>query len=413
LVLGFLVAGFVVSMQLPADAQASTTAGSGCQVVHIGPSIAAGAPSSSYFNLSAAPGTTMVEKMVVANPNPYSCGVTLSAAYGTTAVNGGDSYTMVGPGQPCVGPACWLEGLPQTVTVPTHDRVLVPFTIKVPGTVASGQYLAGVIGQSSTPPAAPRVPRSSGQVGSVGASIVDRVAIGLAITVPGALRPKLVISSVQVVSGGLVANSIDMTVRNTGNTWVHPKGTVSVALPPWNREGISCGTVLPGNTALLSAPEQSIPGGPHLVAITLNYADGVPPATWQGYLSFPQPAVVHVRGGTITVVVSAGLPEWAEILLIGLGAAVFVLAGLLFFWRRRRPRDDAQGGLDQRPPPGSDALLPPPAGYPPTSPSGQHGVMQVVAAAPLGGGNDASVPGPLASSPQSGLTGSSGPTNGR
>jgi len=150
-------------------ASVSTSAGAGCQVVHLGPWIEPGAPASSYFKLSLVPGTRVVEKMVIANPNPYRCGVTLWAAFGTTAVNGGDSYAIVGPGQRCVRSACWLAGLPRTISVPADDRVLAPFTIKVPKTVSSGQYLAGVVGQPATPPAAPNVRRASGGVGSVGA----------------------------------------------------------------------------------------------------------------------------------------------------------------------------------------------------------------------------------------------------
>jgi hypothetical protein len=310
----------------------------------------AGVPASSYFNLSVAPRTTIVEKMVVANPNPYSCGVTLAAAYGTTAVNGGDSYARVAPGQPCVGPACWLAGLPQTITVPADDRVLAPFTITVPATATSGQYLAGVIGQSTTPPAAPHVGNASGQVGSVGAAVVARVAIGVAITVPGALRPLLMISSVTLAPAGLAASNIDVTVRNTGNTWVHPKGTVTVALPGSNRsEAVASGTVLPGDGAALSVPERSVSRGRHRVDITLSYAEGVAPATWQGNLSFPQPPVVHVNGGTITIVASSGLPAWAIILLIGLAGAVLELGVFLFFGRRRRRLEGAAGGFDPRP----------------------------------------------------------------
>jgi len=282
-------------------------------------------------------GRRVLEKLVIANPNPYRCGVTLWAAYGTTAVNGGDSYTMVGHGQPCIGPACWLRGLPRTIAVPADARVLVPFTATVPAKVTSGQYLAGVIGQPSTPPPAPRVRGASGGIGSVGASVVARVAIGVAITVPGVLRPRLAISSVSLTPAGLGTNNIGVTLRNDGNTWLHPKGTVTVEAAGSHRsEAVASGTVLPGDQATLSIRERSVPSGRHHVNITLNYADGARPATWKRTLNFPQPLVTHVSPGTITIVAPSGLPTWATVLLVGLGLVVLLFGTLLFLlWRRR------------------------------------------------------------------------------
>ena len=311
----------------------------------IGPSIAPGAPASSYFDLSASPGSTTTESMVVANPNPYACGVTLSPALGITVVNGGDTYAAIAPGQPCSGAACWLAGLPQTVTVSANNRVLVPFSVQVPLAVASGQYLAGVVGEPSTGPEAPQASATSGQVGGVGASVEARVAIGVAVTVTGSLQPLMVISSVQLESAGLVSSTIAVTVHNTGNTWVHPKGTVAVAVAGTDKSAdVSSGTVLPGDTANLSTPESSVPGGLHHVVVSLDYADGVAPATWSGELRFPQPPVVHVNGGTITVVTPSGLPKWAVALLIGLVAVIVGLTvALLVVWRRRRRRERGGG----------------------------------------------------------------------
>jgi hypothetical protein len=423
LALGLLIVGVVTPAPLAAalaapslpvsmSAALSTNTQAGCQVVHLGPWIAPGAAASSYFNLSLAPGTTVVEKMVVANPNPYRCGVSLSAALGTTAVNGGDSYAIVAPGQPCDGPACWLGRLPRTVIVPADHRVLAPFTIKVPARVTSGQYLAGVIGQSTAPPVAPRSGSTGAREGSVGASVVARVAIGVAITVPGALRSRLLISSVTVSPAGLAASNVDVTVRNTGNTWAHPKGTLTVALPgPDRSEPVSMGTVLPGDDATLSVAERSVPGGRQRVDITLNYDHGVGPATWRGALNFPHPPVTYARGGTITIVASSGLPTWATALLIGLAVVVVVFAGfLLLFWRRGQRREQAADGpLPGPPPPDSHELSPPPVGYPPVSPSEHQGADAGSPVERIG----VLVPAPLVGSPPPGPTGSARPTDGR
>jgi hypothetical protein len=166
---------------------------------------------------------------------------------------------------------------------------------------------------------------------------VARVAIGVAITVPGVLRPRLAISSVSLTPAGLGTNNIGVTLRNDGNTWLHPKGTVTVEAAGSHRsEAVASGTVLPGDQATLSIRERSVPSGRHHVNITLNYADGARPATWKRTLNFPQPLVTHVSPGTITIVAPSGLPRWATVLLVGLGLVVLLFGTLLFLlWRRR------------------------------------------------------------------------------
>ncbi|HMD44793.1 MAG TPA: hypothetical protein VKG43_01440 [Acidimicrobiales bacterium] len=311
-----------------------------CQTVHIGPSLAPDAAVSSYFRLDAGPGSTRTQTLLVANPATVSCGVTLLPAYGKTAVNAGDTYVALGAGQPCVAASCWLQGLPQTVSVPPGSRVLVTFTVSVPAGAASGQYLAGVVGEPASPPPTPATPSGQDQQGQLGASVVARVAIGVAITVPGSLHPLLTIPAVTLAPGGLLVSDLDVTAANAGNTWERPRGGITVTYDRGDHQvPVRSSTILPGDRATVSVPVGRIPGGPHPVVVALAYDGGAKTAYWRGVIAFPTPPVVRVGHGTITLVTPSSLPAWAVIAMIVMGALLALLLALLLVFLARRRRD--------------------------------------------------------------------------
>ncbi len=322
------------------------TAGSqgGCQVVHIGPYIPPGSPASSYFNLRLNRASVTTAALVVANPQPFPCQVTLLPAYGATAVNGGDSYVPVVQRAACRGASCWLGGLPETITVRPRSRENVSFPIDVPAAAQSGQYLAGVIGEPATPPPpAARASAADHQQGVVSATVVARVAIGVAITVPGPLVPRLSVPNV-LLSNGTVPPSLQVVVANSGNTWIHPAGHLALSL----RSGTATvtlrgATVLPGGQASIDVPVGSLTPGPHQVSVVLPYAPGRA-AHWEGTIDFPSTAAVPPAkpGTTTTIVTVSTVPRWLLVLVIGLLAAlVLMAAGVVAVVLRRRHRDTA------------------------------------------------------------------------
>ncbi|HTW99045.1 MAG TPA: DUF916 domain-containing protein [Acidimicrobiales bacterium] len=335
----------------------------GCAVVHIGPYIAPGEPASSYFNLDLRQGTTATEGLVVANPDPQPCKVTLLPAYGATAVNGGDSYVPVAGPRSCVGASCWLGGLPTTITVSPHSRQVFSFPIGVPADAASGQYLAGIIGEPATPPR-PASLRSGAQQGVVSASIVTRVAIGVAITLPGGLVPKLSVPAV-TLSTASTPPSLQVTVANSGNTWIHPSGHLAVQLghttvaagggDPSSMSrtttvALRAATVLPGDRAQLDVPVGQLPPGEHVVTVEIPYGRSGAVASWQGAIDFPATsAVAPERPGTTTrIITQPTLPRWVVYLVIGLALALLVLAGITLRFVLRRNRS-ATGRRDAAP----------------------------------------------------------------
>lgn len=329
----------------PAGSGASLGAAgaSGCDIVHLGPYIAPGSAASSYFELTLSRGALAREAVVVANPEPYPCRVTLVAAYGATAVNGGDSYVPVA-GQGCRGASCWLGHLPETVTVPARSRENVAFPVSVPLNATSGQYLAGVIGEPASPPKPAAVSATNHQQGVVSAAVVARVAIGVAITIPGSLVPRLAVPSV-VLSNSTVPPSLEVLVDNSGNTWIHPAGHVELALASGTSiVRLRSATVLPGDNAQLDVPVGRVPPGPHRVIVELPYGGGHI-ARWIGTISFPAAsAVAPPRPGTVTTVITeTTIPTWVIVVIVALGSAFLlaVLVAIVLLLRRRRRRSSA------------------------------------------------------------------------
>ncbi len=329
-------------------------AGAGCAVVHLGPYVAPGAPAEAYLKLRPARGSVIEEGVVLSNPEPYPCRVLLLPAYGATAVNGGDIYVPV-PGGPCHGASCLLRGLPATVTLPPGSRVVSHFEVAVPRQSPGGQYLAGVIGESAAPPGRPSLAQGRGAV----IVIVPRVAIGVAITVPGRLAPGLAITGVHMV-GNTSPPALAVAVRNDGNTWIHPHGTLSIAVG--NASGsvrFRMGTVLPGNSAQTPLQVGSLEPGPHPVRVEIPYGSGSV-ATWSGTIDFPSISRAPLpRAGVVrTIVTRPSVPTWLVAVVAVLVALVAALGVALVMLMLRRRRAFRRAGASPPAAPGRAAAAP-------------------------------------------------------
>ena len=323
--------------------------GAGCLTVHVGPRVKSGAPAS-YFQLTVAPGRLEQEALLIANPQPYSCRVILAAAYGKTATNSGDTYPPI-PSGGCVRTSCWLSGLPGKVTVPARSRVVVPFDVRVPVGTPGGEYLAGVLVRPDIRPAT--AASRPGRPG-VGAVIMTSVGVGVAVRVPGPLRPAVTISSVTLNTDSGTP-LIQIVEQNRGNTWEHPVGGVEIvggAGARATRLGVSSSTVLAGDSATLTLPVGGTNHGTHAVRVVLWYAGKKSKAVWEGSLSFPvskPPPGPHTTNQV--VITTSRIPAWVIGIAVGLGVGVLLLALVLGFLLRRRRRDE----------PGEDAPVPEPA----------------------------------------------------
>jgi hypothetical protein len=345
-----VAAAIAASAAATSGAQAASAgSGSGCRTIHVGPEQSDAVAQSSYFGLRVDAGKTAREGMIVANPRRYPCRVKLLPAYGQTAANSGDTYpTTTRPGLHCAETSCWLSGLPVTVTVPPHSRRTVPFDVTVPRGTRAGQYLAGVVAQPAALPAPARPKQRHG----VGAAVVARVAIGVAVTVPGPRKPRIDIPHVTLdAAGGTPV--LRVIVRNSGNTWEHPEGGAVIRSGGTDRRfGARLSTVLAGDSATLSLPVAGVSRGDHQTVVTLWYDHRRRRAVWRGTIEYPKAAAAAgpSSAGPQIVVVPGGAPGWVRAVIAALGALVALLAGVLVlvFWRRRRDKsDDGDGrGVD-------------------------------------------------------------------
>src|SRR3954467_4519168 len=97
-----------------------------------------------YFYLSADPGTTVEDKVVVANKTgkPLTFRLYAADAY-NTARDGGFAVKTMAETQRGVG--AWARPDRSKVTVPAHGKVTVPFTITVPEGAEPGDHPGALV----------------------------------------------------------------------------------------------------------------------------------------------------------------------------------------------------------------------------------------------------------------------------
>lgn len=304
----------------------------GCQAVHAGPRT--DGAGKSYFELTLGPGGRQSEAVLLANPQPYDCMVTLEAAIGQTAVNSGNSYWV--PEEPCSETSCWLSGLPTTVTIPAGGRLTVGFDVSVPSGTPSGQYLAGVIVRPAGTLPAP----STGEDEQVAVSVAARVAIGVAVIVPGPLRPRLEIPAVTLDLGSGTPQ-LQVHVRNSGNTWEHPAGGARVRVSSGTSSfGVRSNTILAGDVAVLPLPVEGVQRGRWHTKVVLDYGDDQQ-AVWQGDLDYPAPpARPDGDQASDALPTDMGIPGWVFAVIGALGLLVVALVAVVVAMLRKRRAEE-------------------------------------------------------------------------
>ncbi|WP_327694819.1 WxL protein peptidoglycan domain-containing protein [Streptomyces sp. NBC_00459] len=173
-----------------------------------------------YFYLSADPGTTVEDKVTVANKTdkPLTFRLYAADAY-NTARDGGFAVRTLHEKQRGVG--AWARPAKSRVTVPAHKSVTVPFTLRVPEGAEPGDHVGALVALDE------RIDTGDGSLAlgvqrAVGARIYLRVngpAVS-AITVE-----KVRISHHQPLVPGLGDSTatISYTLHNTGNVTLDPR----------------------------------------------------------------------------------------------------------------------------------------------------------------------------------------------
>ncbi|WP_426569558.1 WxL protein peptidoglycan domain-containing protein [Streptomyces canus] len=173
-----------------------------------------------YFHMSADPGQTITDKVVVANKTdrPLTFRLYAADAY-NTARDGG--FAVKSAGERMRGVGAWAVLPKDRVTVPGHRAVTVPFTVRVPRDAEPGDHPGAIVALDE------RVDRGDG---SVALGVRRAVGARVHLQVGGPTLPALTVEDVRIshhqplVPGfGASTATISYTLRNTGNVTLEPE----------------------------------------------------------------------------------------------------------------------------------------------------------------------------------------------
>ncbi|MFI7497797.1 WxL protein peptidoglycan domain-containing protein [Streptomyces sp. NPDC049687] len=173
-----------------------------------------------YFYVSADPGQTIEDKVVVANKTdkPLTFRLYAADAY-NTARDGG--FAVKSPGERMRGVGAWAELPKDRVTVAGHKTVTVPFTVKVPEGAEPGDHPGAIVALDE------RIDQGDG---AVALGVQRAVGARVYLSVGGPTLPALAVENVHIshhqplVPGlGDSTATISYTLHNTGNVTLEPK----------------------------------------------------------------------------------------------------------------------------------------------------------------------------------------------
>ncbi|PTM99152.1 WxL protein peptidoglycan domain-containing protein [Streptomyces sp. VMFN-G11Ma] len=267
-----------------------------------------------YFYLSADPGTTLRDKVVVANKTggPLTFRLYAADAY-NTARDGGFAVRTVHEKQRGVG--AWARPAKARVTVPAHGRITVPFTLKVPEGAEPGDHPGALVALDE------HVDQGDG---SLALGVQRAVAARVYLRVGGPTLPAIAVENVHVVHHqplvpglGDSTATISYTLHNTGNVTLDPKVELRA-------KGLFGRTLL--DRGLTRVPAELLPG--QRVKLTEPW-QGAPQLDW-GRVTLTASAQ-HTRE-------SASASFFSLPWLVALVLLVVVVVGVALFLRARRDR---------------------------------------------------------------------------
>jgi hypothetical protein len=306
-------------------ASAATIGGFGARPAHYDPSNPA---TRAYFIRTVARGRSFNDQVIVSNTAAKP--VTLRV-YPVDGLTGATSGVVYGNRQDRLHAAGqWVTPANTQVTVPARSQITVGFSVKVPGTAAVGQHLAGLALEDV---------HSGKSTGRFSVTEVLRTVVGIEVVVPGINRSQLGLQSFSIAPiEGTSYPSVVVGLTNAGTNLCKPALSIALKGPGGvQRATRQLDTVLPGD----SIPYPFV--WPHALAAgsyTANItATGCGPrVTLHGSTSLGAklvrstvpPADVRPSGGGSTV-------PWWPIALVGFGG---IVVGALFGRRRRAPNTD-------------------------------------------------------------------------
>ncbi len=301
------------------------------------PATAASGQPRSYFNFSVRPGQTVRDSVVVTNLSHNYERLQMTVAKGVTATNSGSAYENVN-GR-CVGPSCWVSGLPPTIVLAPKEQRLVGFAVSVPSFVGRGQYLTGITVLAAKNPKAVQVGKRGHS--SAQAIVIDEVTVGVALTIGdlSKLTTRLRIGQVSTQWIGTMPR-LNIPVANTGQTFVRATGKIRcLSGARTHSYGVTMETVLPEGGAALPVNAPGLQVGSFACQVRLRTDTGSL-VRWSGRVSLASTVATrtyHPAKGVYVSLPEPTTPAWAIALMV-LGGLIFFTLLLMLIRRRRGVR---------------------------------------------------------------------------
>ena len=315
---------------------------------------AVGNPKLGYFVYSLAPGSVQQGAVIISNSGTAAGTVKLFTADATTGRTTGTVYLTDGKPKHA---GAWVSLSSTSLTLKPGQHQTVHFTVRVPAGAVPGQWVGGVVAETSRQVTGPQ----SKQKASVQIKIRDLTIVAVQVNVPG--PPKIAFAIGGVKTGGQRGFQEVVThIANTGNVLVKPTGTITVL----NKQGavlqvltFKMDTFLP-QTAI-DYPvllKKALPPGDYSANIRLSIP-GVSGAAAKVVTAHPTFSISRqdvqqvftsatpqaAPPGTSTG--SSSNPPWI-LIAAGVIAALLLILLLLRVLRRRRGADEEGSTIVQR-----------------------------------------------------------------
>jgi len=227
----------------------------------------------SYFSHELAPGAALTDEALVMNSGDVPVTLTLYAADGITAVNGGTAFAK--QGQESTGVNRWLSLSVTEIALAPGEEMVVPFTITVPSNASPGQHVAGLVVAAPPIGEAPPASPAGEDEGQFVVMVVQQVAVAVVIDVPGPRVAALEITGTCLKEQGDLGATFVVAVRNTGNIFLKGEGSLLITDPNGEElasNPLKMGTVLPGDATRFQVTHPvRLTDGNYLVSAVLNY----------------------------------------------------------------------------------------------------------------------------------------------
>ena len=194
------------------------------------------------------PGGRLEDALMVSNHGTTPLHLAVYAADGFTDEQG--RLDLAAKDAKASGVGAWVRPDRPDVTVLPGASVEVPFTVVLPGDIAPGEYMGGIVTSQA---------QADGR----------RLGVRIRLRVGGELKPSLSVEGLQVRYSDTLDPfekgnaTVTYTIRNTGNAILTARQTVSMS-GPFGRFGIRAGQIddspqlLPGETWKVSVPVRGV-----------------------------------------------------------------------------------------------------------------------------------------------------------